>query len=58
MKDFKQYLNLNRDKIYSIAAKNTTYNSSHKAVIRKDDDWRTETEWDDLYEKLKERKVN
>lgn len=39
-------------KACQIAMKNTKYNAEGKAVIEKDDDWRNETEWDDMYNEL------
>ncbi len=43
--DFQEFLKQNRDKIIAITPKNPT--------IAKDDEWWDETEWDDLYNKLK-----
>lgn len=40
-------------KAYQLAIKNTRYNSEGKAVIKKDDEWRDETEWDDIFEQMK-----
>ena len=42
------------DKAYKMAANNTTYNSDGKAVIEKNDEWRDETEWDDVYKEIEE----
>ena len=36
--------------------KNTKYNNEGKAVIEKDDDWRDETEWDDMFEQMKKER--
>lgn len=36
-------------KAYQLAIQNTTYNPDGRAVITKDDEWREETEWDDIY---------
>jgi hypothetical protein len=36
--------------------KNTIYHSEGKAVITKDDEWREETEWDDIYAQMKAEK--
>jgi DNA-damage-inducible protein J len=44
------------NKAYQLAMKNTTYNSEGKAVITKDDEWREETEWDDIYAQMKAEK--
>lgn len=44
-------------KAYQLAMNNTKYNSEGKAVVELDDEWRDETEWDDMYEQMKnERK--
>ena len=37
---------------YKLAYENTTYNSIGQAVIRKDDEWREETEWDTIFEQM------
>jgi hypothetical protein len=37
------------NKAYQLAVKNTTYDSERKAVMTKDDEWREESEWDDIY---------
>lgn len=38
---------------YQLAMNNTKYNSEGKAIIETDDEWRDESEWDELYAKLK-----
>ena len=45
-------MELNKDKIYEIARKNTVYNAEGHAVITKDDEWRDEPEWDAYYKEL------
>ena len=45
-------------KAYQLAKKNTKYNATGKAVVEKDDDWRNETEWDDLFEHNKEKMID
>ena len=46
-------------KAYQLAMANTKYNNDGKAVVEKDDDWRDETEWDDMFKQMKkERGVN
>lgn len=50
--NFEKFMELNKEKIYEIARKNTVYNAEGHAVITKDDEWRNEDEWDILYEKL------
>ena len=34
----------------------TKYNSDGKAVVSKDDEWRDESEWDDIYEQMKKER--
>ena len=41
------------EKAYQLAMDNTKYNSEGKAVVEIDDEWRDETEWDDMYEQMK-----
>jgi addiction module RelB/DinJ family antitoxin len=40
-------------KAYQLAMENTTYDSEGRAVITQDDEWREETEWDDIYDQMK-----
>jgi addiction module RelB/DinJ family antitoxin len=44
------------NKAYQLAMKNTIYDSEGRAVIAKNDEWREETEWDDIYTQMKEEK--
>jgi hypothetical protein len=46
MNDFQMFLAQNSNTIRSIISKNPT-------VITKDDEWRKENEWDDIYEEIK-----
>jgi hypothetical protein len=41
------------DKAYDLAKANTKYNAEGKVVLASDDEWRDETEWDDVYKQLK-----
>lgn len=43
-------------KAYQLAMKNTNYNADGKAVISKDDEWKNETEWDDIFEQMKKER--
>ena len=43
-------------KAYQFAMENTKYNSEGKAVIEEDDEWREETEWDDMFEQMKKER--
>lgn len=38
---------------YKLAMKNTKYNEDGKAVLEIDDDWKSEMEWDDMFEQMK-----
>lgn len=38
---------------YKLAMQNTNYNQKGKAVISSDDEWKDETEWDDMFEQMK-----
>ena len=50
-------INGNYDKkAYHLAIKNTKYNSEGKAVVEKKEDWRDETEWDDMFEQMKKER--
>ena len=50
-------INGNYDKkAYQLAMKNTKYNNEGKAVVEKDDEWRDETEWDDMFEQMKKER--
>ena len=44
------------EKAYELAMENTKYNSVGKAVITEDDEWREETEWDDMFEQMKKER--
>lgn len=41
---------------YQQAMQNTKYNEEGKAVVEIDDEWRDETEWDELFEQLKKER--
>lgn len=40
-------------KAYRVALNNTKYNEDGKPVISKDDEWVSETEWDDIFKQMK-----
>lgn len=42
------------EKVYELAMKNTTYNKNGKAVISSEDEWVNESEWDDVFEQIKD----
>lgn len=47
-----EFLSKNKESLFAMARANTVYNKDGKAVIEKDDEWRNETEWDNLYERV------
>ena len=51
MKDFDKFVKANKEKLYSLARKNTEYNSNGDAVISRNDSWFYEDEWDEYYTK-------
>ena len=44
------------EKAYQLAVENTKYNFDGKAVVSKDEEWVSETEWDDMFEQMKKEK--
>lgn len=56
MSALAQYLETNREQAYSFAAANTRYNKYGHPVISKDDEWAGESEWDDLFELLSQKR--
>ena len=52
MKNFSEFVKANKEKIYSLAKKNTEYNSNGDAVISHKDSWFYEDEWDEDYKEL------
>ena len=44
------------EKAYQLAMNNTKYNLEGKAVVEINDEWRDETEWDDMFEKMKKER--
>lgn len=53
MSILEQYLKENKEKVYNFAKNNAKYNVQNRPIISKDDEWIKETEWDELYNKLK-----
>ena len=41
---------------YKIAMRNTKYNHDGKVIIEKDDEWRDESEWDEMFEQMKAKR--
>ena len=57
MLTFTEFLEQNREKIKKVVESNTTKNSQGKPVIPKNDSWRDEIEWDELYKCLKKNQL-
>ncbi|MDE7062849.1 MAG: hypothetical protein K2O73_06360 [Lachnospiraceae bacterium] len=53
MSALAQYLKTNREQAYSFATANTKYNTHGRPSVSKDDEWINESEWDDVYNLLK-----
>ncbi len=53
MSALAQYLETNRERAYAFATANTKRNEKGRPIISKDDEWVNESEWDDLFELLK-----
>jgi hypothetical protein len=52
MDNFSEFLEKNKAKIRKVADSITKKNENGIPVISKDDPWRKEHEWDDLYKEL------
>ena len=52
---FSQYLEQNKEAAYDYATNNTPCNASGRPVITKDDEWRGETEWDEMFADLQNK---
>lgn len=50
-----QYSEENKEATYDFATKNTPCDANGRPVIAKDDEWRDETEWDELFADLQNR---
>ena len=48
-----EYLKEHRAVAYSIATANTHYDNDGHVVLELNDEWRTESEWDDMFVKMK-----
>lgn len=58
MKNFDEFVKSNKEKLYSLARKNTIYNSNDDAVISRDDSWFYDDVWDKDYKELLARDKN
>ena len=54
MSALAQYLETNREQAYAFATANTKHNEHGHPSISKDDEWMDESEWDDLFNLLKD----
>ena len=52
MVTYTEVIKKNKEKIQKIAEANTIRNQDGLPVISKNDPWRKETEWDDLYKEF------
>jgi len=43
-------------KAYQLAMKNTKYNSDGKTVVSKNDEWKDETEWEEIFKQMKKER--
>lgn len=41
---------------YKLAMQNTSYNKEGKAIVSVDDEWRNESEWDDIFTEVREER--
>lgn len=48
----EQYLEQNKEAAYDYANKNTPCDANGHPVVTKDDEWRDEKEWDELFAEL------
>lgn len=55
MSTLTQYLEKNKKIAYDVASRNTPCNASGHPVITKDDEWREETGWDELFLELSKK---
>ena len=50
MSRLADFIKQNKEAVYALAEQNTKRNEEGKVVLAKDDPWRDETEWDDLFD--------
>lgn len=53
---FQEFIAKNREFVYAIANENVTRGKDGRVVLAKDDPWRNEHEWDEMYQRLKNKK--
>lgn len=52
----KKTSGLYNKKAYQLALDNTKYNEDGRAIVSRDDEWVAETEWDDLFVQMKNKR--
>jgi len=50
------FIQQNKNKIKKVSEKNITKNKEGLIVLSKDDEWRNETEWDNFYKDVRDKK--
>lgn len=55
MSALAQYLEANKELAYKIASENTPCNASGRPVIKENDEWRDESEWEELFLELSKK---
>ena len=55
MKNFTEFVEANKEKLYAHAERNTKRNAQGHAVISRDDSWFYEDEWGEYYKTLTAR---
>lgn len=54
----ENYYKINKDKIKNALKKNSVKNSCGREIIAKDDEWKNEIEWDEIFKELDNKKGN
>ena len=52
---FADFVNQNKNTIHKVTGSNSIKNHDGDTVISKDDPWRNESEWDQIYWELKDK---
>lgn len=53
--ELKEFIAKNRNVIREVCSDGLKKDAQGRVVLPKDDEWRTETEWEELYRELKRR---
>lgn len=56
MGDLSIFIQQNKNKVRRVSEKNVVRNKNNVVVLSKDDEWRSEHEWDDLYKDVRNKK--